>query len=271
MWYKDNAGTSPMEPGRWLGVADRTGRLMCYHVLAQSGQVVSRLTVQRVTNLELSTASVKDTFRKFDDKISKKFKTSERGYIGNKPNPEDWADMIDNDPDFAEEFQRVFNDDNIPEADDYTPEVMDDTYLNMELALPRDSDGPEYARVTKRLRDANGLPIGTANDNPILDTRVYEVEYLDGHKAALTANAIAENMYSQVDKEGHRIALLDEIVDHRIDGTNITEEDAYIIDKDGGRRRKETTRGWEILIQWRDGSTTWELSLIHISEPTRPY
>ena len=48
--------------------------------------------------------------------------------------------------------------------------MLDDTYLNMELALPRDSDGPEFARVTKRLR--------TANDNPILDTRIYE-EYMD--------------------------------------------------------------------------------------------
>jgi len=43
----------------------------------------------------------------------------------------------------------------------------------MELAMPRESDGPEYARVTKRLKDANGLPIGTANDNPLMDTRIY--------------------------------------------------------------------------------------------------
>ena len=44
------------------------------------------------------------------------------------------------------------------------------------LALPRNGEGPEYARVTKRLRDKEGMPVGTANDNPILDTRVYEVE-----------------------------------------------------------------------------------------------
>jgi len=43
----------------------------------------------------------------------------------------------------------------------------------MEVALSRDCDGPEFARVTKRLRDANGIPIGT-NDNPILDMRMYE-------------------------------------------------------------------------------------------------
>ena len=50
----------------------------------------------------------------------------------------------------------------------------------MKIALPRDSEGPEFGKVVKRLRDANGLPIGTANDNPILDSRLYEVEYLDG-------------------------------------------------------------------------------------------
>ena len=48
--------------------------------------------------------------------------------------------------------------------------MFGDTYVNMEIALTRDGEGPEFARVSKRLRDANGLPIGTANDNPILDT-----------------------------------------------------------------------------------------------------
>ena len=67
----------------------------------------------------------------------------------------------------------------------------------MELAVPRVSDGPEFARVTKRLRDGNGLPIGVAHKNPILDTRMYEVEYKDGHKASLAANAIAESMFAQ--------------------------------------------------------------------------
>ena len=82
-------------------------------------------------------------------------------------------------------------------ADDtFTPDLMDDTYRNMEVALPRDSEGPEFARAKKRLRDANRLLIGTANDNPILDTRMYEVEYADDHKASMAENAIAQNMFS---------------------------------------------------------------------------
>ena len=84
----------------------------------------------------------------------------------------------------------------------------------MEVALPRDGEGPELARVIKRLRDKDGIPIGTANDNPILDSRVYEVEFLDGHKASLAANAIAENLFAQVYDEGYCTVLMQEIVDH---------------------------------------------------------
>ena len=259
VWYKDNAGASPYEPARWLGVSHRTGRQMCYNVLTQRGTVISRSTVQRVTNLEKTTTNVKEVFALFDKAVSAKLKlTTDKDYVGDKPNPEQWADLLEQDEDFREEFQRVYDDETIPEADDYTPEVLEDTYLNMEVALPRDDEGPELARVTKRLRDANGLPIGTANDNPILDTRIYEVEYLDGHKASLAANAIAESLFSQVDEEGNRFVLLDGIVDHRVDGQQLQKADAFITSHNGGRRRKETTKGWEVLIQWKDGSSTWE-------------
>ena len=50
IWFKDNAGVSPFEPVRWLGVSHCTGSLMCYHVLTQRGTVISRSTVQRVTS-----------------------------------------------------------------------------------------------------------------------------------------------------------------------------------------------------------------------------
>ena len=108
------------------------------------------------------------------------------------------------DPEFNNEFNRVFNNTNVPEANDYTPEILEDTYFNMELAMPRgQNDGPEFAKVTKRLRDANGLLIGTKNDNPLLNTRIYEVEYTDTYKASLTANSTAMNIYAQVNDEGN--------------------------------------------------------------------
>ena len=58
--------------------------------------------------------------------------------------------------------------------------------------------------------------MGTFNQIPILDHSQYEVEYLDGQIETLTANQIAENLLAQVDEEGHRQMLIEEITDHRI-------------------------------------------------------
>ena len=149
---------------------------------------------------------------------------------------------MDHDEDFAEEFGKIINNKDISEADaTFTPDVFDDAYLKMQLALPQDEPGPEFARVTKRLRNNNRLPIGSANQNPILDSRMYEVEYQDGHKVSLSANAIAQNMFAQVDEEGKRHILFQEIVDHCVDGKEIKQQDALITTKTGTRRRIKTT------------------------------
>ena len=108
----------------------------------------------------------------------------------------------------------------------------------MELALPRDEPGPEFARVTKRLRYHNGLPFGTANQNPILDSLMYEVEYQDGHKSSLSANVIDKNMFAQVDKEGNRHIPFQEIVDYRVNGKEIKQQDDFITTNTSTRRRR---------------------------------
>jgi hypothetical protein len=74
----------------------------------------------------------------------------------------------------------------------------------VEIALPRgEDDRLIYAKVKRQAIDADGTPIGTAHENPALDSRQYEVEWLDGKKEILFANAIAENMFAQVDDEGN--------------------------------------------------------------------
>ena len=105
--------------------------------------------------------------------------------------------------------------------------------MNMEVALPQDTEGPDVARVTKRLKEANGLPIGTANGNPILDTRMYEVEYVDGHKTSLTANAITQNMFAQVNDKGNIHVLFDKIIDHRSTTLALKQANTFIITSSG--------------------------------------
>ena len=79
-----------------------------------------------------------------------------------------------------EEFSRVITNGDVPEADEeFIPNELDNC-VNMKLALDCHNEGPEFAKVTKRLKDKDGRPIGIASDNPILYTRTYEVEYADG-------------------------------------------------------------------------------------------
>ena len=128
----------------------------------------------------------------------------------------------------------------------------------MELALPKGDDlNPQLTKVTKRLKNTNGTQIGTANDNPILNSRMYEVEYQDGTKALLVVNYITKNMFAQVDQEGNHHVLLDKIIDYRVNGREVKQQDSFIITRSGTKRRHETTIGWQLLVQWKDGSTNW--------------
>ena len=247
--------------GQWLDVSHRVGSLMSYWVLTQKGNVISCTTVSRVTNLEMQIDSTKSRLQEFDTAITDRLNDEAHIIIeGGQSQPYDWSNHpFDKDIDFVEEFHSVVSNSEIKEADDeFTPDTYDDRYLNMELAVTRgDNPNPQYARVTKRLRDADGVPIGMANENPILDSRMYEVEYQDGTKASLAANYIAENLFAQVDQEGNRHILLDELIDYRVNGREVKLQDAFITTGTGTRRRHETTTWWELLAQWKDGSTNW--------------
>jgi hypothetical protein len=53
--------------------------------------------------------------------------------------------------------------------------------------------------------------VGVANVNCLLDKRVYEVKFADGHSEAFAANVIAESLYSQVNAEGNDFTTIHEI------------------------------------------------------------
>ena len=86
---------------------------------------------------------------------------------------------------------------------------------------------------------------------------MYEVEYLDGECASLSANHIAENLFAQVDNEGNQQVLMKKIIDNCTSGQEVKQQDTFITLRTGTKRRRETTKGWEILIEWKDGSMNW--------------
>ena len=133
--------------------------------------VISRTTLQKVTNLEVSTDEVKETFVKFDAEIHRRLKSGNRGYEESKPSPQDWADTLEEDSDFSEEFKRAFNNSDIPEVDDFTPKVLEEKCVDMKIALSIDGEGPNFV-LKKRPQDENDIPIGRRHENTMLDTIV---------------------------------------------------------------------------------------------------
>ena len=123
-------------------------------------------------------------------------------------------------------------------------------------------------RVIRWKRDTDSNPTGRANANPILDTRVYNIEFDEGDVTELTANMIAQAMYAQCDPDGNQYMLLDQLIDHRKKDNAISLSE-QIVQRDNGRTyRRKTTAGWQICCQWIDGSTTWEnLSDLKESHP----
>ena len=92
---------------------------------------------------------------------------------------------------------------------------------------------------------------------PILYTRLYEVEFIDGRMAEFSANAIAEHMYAQCDPDGNQYLLLDAITDHQKDSSAVLNVDQYIT-INGRQHHRKTMIGWKLCVLWKDGTSTWE-------------
>ena len=171
---------------------------MTAKMLKANGQILHRTTYRALTDHELNDKEETKEREEFDESIRKK--------LGAEMDSIDFpAD------DFETPTYEPYQDENgdgqtrAPDVEDVTPEAYD-LYLNAEVLLPR-GDGLKTGKVKRRKRDADGELRGLGNNNPILNTRTYEVEFPDGQVTEYAANVIAENMWSQCDIEGNQMLL----------------------------------------------------------------
>ena len=180
--------------------------------------------------------------------------------LGRAAQPIDFpgGDLTPDFPYYADGIEDGFtgNPDEVEDIEVPTPEAQDN-YVGAALELPL-GDGVAQGRVTKRLRDNDGNVVGKANANPILDTRKYVVEFESGEEAELSANAIAQSMYAQCDPSGNQYVLFDSIVDYRRSTTALTKADQRVVKADGRTFMRRSTKGWQLCVQWKDGSTSWQ-------------
>ena len=133
---------------------------------------------------------------------------------------------------------------------DNPTEEASDTLLNAEVSI-NVSDKHILGTAKQRARGADGRPIGRRDNNPFLDTRMYEVRMPDRSSRELTYNVIAENLLSKCYSEGIQYQLISKISDHLSDDTAIKKGDKWIDTKEG-KQRKITTHGWSFFLEWKD-------------------
>ena len=90
--------------------------------------------------------------------------------------------------------------------------------------------------------------IGEHNDNPLLNTLVYECVFDDGTTREYAVNTIASNIFMESDADGFPSSFLYHIIDHKSSGGAIKMADKYITTKTGTRRLRQTTVGWKFLV-----------------------
>jgi hypothetical protein len=260
VWYWDEKDSDMTEEqsivGRWLGISHRVGSDMTYWVLTQAGNVLARSTVQHITSSDMNKERTKQRIQEFDTAVAERM--ADENFVLMEPGVFYMDDVDVPEPVVHGE---------IPHDDEYgnmiqepRPEVDDidtyDRYLNSEIVVDREGEQVR-ARVVKRARTEAGAPIGRAHANPLFDTREYDCIFDDGTTERYTANIIAENLFSQCDSEGRSFLVLKEIVDHSRDQSAIPISDGFTISYNGNKVPKKTTRGWKLLCQWKDNSTSW--------------
>jgi hypothetical protein len=262
--YKIVTGNTPEDReliGRFLGVAHNVGQAFCYWILPKSGAPIARTTVRPITDAELSTHDVQQEVSSYDASIRRKLgdhlltKENLSFAIDSDELRNALSDVADDDDGI---YQPVESEADRPDLDKFDEETLD-KLLSTEVVLSK-GDLQCVGKVINRKRDLDGNPIGRANTNPILDTRIYEVEFLDGTIAEYAANVLAEALYTQVDADGNRFLLLKEIVDHMKDGTAVSIDDEPFHNTSGSRNppKNITSKGWKFQCLWADGCSSWE-------------
>ena len=274
VWWWD---TTPNHPdskrrlGRWLGISHRVGSDLCCWIITDSGKLISSTSVEHFTQEDRIQDGMDQQVQAFNHKLDNSLNdlTSEI-----EPDPA-FASLYweDEEPDWHEEGVFVPPDEDCGDMAEphVVPEVDDNAYgefLGMELKLSSADGDQRLGRVAKRARGPEGNPIGQPHEHHLFDTREYEVEFEDGHTERYRANIIAENMFAQVNEHGFHELLFDEIIDHRTDETAIPKSEGFVTSHNGNQVPKRTTRGWEVLVQFKDGSSEWrKLSEVKESNP----
>ena len=244
--------------GRVLGPAKGEGNEMAQWVLKANGNVVPRRSSRPLKVDEIHSAMELKKRAIFDGLIERRWGTS--------INPPTIVGTEDSDDKEFEEYEDEYEPKRtVPDIEDtvdgngklLNQQPAYDRILHSEVSLQL-GDNMTVGKVTKRAIGPDGTVAGTYDENPYLNSMIYEVEFPDGQLKEYAANVIAENMLTQVDSDGYSLTMMEAIVDYRKDeAVAVPKDDKYVITSTGQKRQRKTTIGWSLLVRWADESESW--------------
>ena len=98
--------------------------------------------------------------------------------------------------------------------------------------------------------------MGWKHANPILDSRVFVVEFPDREWKDICNNILADHLHSQMDDEGNIYKLFHGIIGHHKKAGAVDKADQY---RQVGNKqvKKKRLAGWDIEVEWVDGTSSW--------------
>lgn len=199
VWYYNPSTLDRQVLGTWCGPVYDVGPGMPYYVLSSKVNMVTRSIVTPIPPKELKYDEIKERTGEYTEEME--------SLIGN------FAHATQNNLNIQtgeDPYESLFDEDSLP---DENTDLMDtkegkendspytedkDKLINTKVQLPKDGINQE-GRVSSRNRDETGMLVGTVNSNPLLDSREYKVEFLDGSYGNYTTNTLIEYLYYHVD------------------------------------------------------------------------
>ena len=273
VWYSDPVSPSRTLLGRWLGPAHNAGQGLAYYILNENGEVVMRSTVVPPRNEELTQASIQERQKSFSEHIEKSIGNHSKAAIGmTTQKPEDDKDIyhslfFDVDDHSEDLLVQEFDPDDLPVLMPYHDDIsgldapcaeLNDNLIGSNVAIPG-PDGDTHVTVKRRkVNHDTNLLLGSNHSNPLLDTRVYEVELPDGtYYNNYSANVLIKNIMANADDNGQTALMLEDIIGHRFNDDCVHETDRWYETSQGSRKHRITTKGCDINMLWKDGTSSW--------------
>lgn len=278
--------------GRCLGPSKDHGNEMCQWVLKETGHIIPLRTLRRLTPFELSVTNEteRDKRLNFMNNIRRRYgdatrlppdgevvlptiaeETSDDLYQVWLEDSEDFGGWQDEDEGQAVAMSVLVDEVSqlgryhIPEADICNAEgvpisdkSLTDLMIGIEVALPHgEEDKQKLCKILRRSVDNDGQTTGVYDENPALNTMIYDVQFEDGRIQKYAANIIAQNVLEQVDNEGNYAERIEAVLDHRRQGNAVSKGKMYVTMRDGRKKLRQSTAGWDFKVRFTNGREQW--------------